>query len=1148
MDKRPKIGDIVSGMKCRIDRVLRGLAVAFWLGLAQGSAWSQPWISEILLNPPGPGANEVFQYVEIRGIPNLLLTNGTFLVGIEGDAGGNPGTIQDVFDLSGRRLGGNGFLVLLQKSNTYSVAHGAMALTQAGADDGFGSGSGSSIGHKGENSAVEMEGPSVTFFLIQTTNKPALGDDLDANNDGIPDAPWFASWTIFDSVGVLDNTGTGDIAYGAINFRRNSAATATGTVVPLPFTPDYLGRSGNTTGSTAGEWVAANNLAGTAPNFILNDGTHTFPAAFASNLLNHVGGPNFGAPALSGVMVTPNQGNLSVIEGGQTGSYSIALNTPPAGRVSLAVTADDLVEISQDGGGSFASSVTLVLSNASPRMLTIRAKEDRLVRGLSHAVIRHAITATEDAVNYPATAVIPEVAVHITDNDFALLNELKVNPPGADAPCEYVELFGTPGGVLTNVYFVAIEGNGNDNPGKVNLALNLSGAGFGSNGLLFVAAPNHPYSLPPASGFLAVPRLGETNAALKNGAATFLLVATAEWVEEGADWDAGDNGKLEGLPADALVLDAVALLDGNTNSIAYSAAVLKLPQGVPDAASRYATNLAPGLSNAWFFGHLAGTNSTTLEYDALAASPNFPYGTLLSPGAENTIGPTLSQVRPICGTIGDPTNPQVTFQTAHAAANANALIVWAESSNPDVVTNLTPSLIAPGQWQLAITPHGVGYATITLHADDGQRHAQVSFPYAASAMGRPGGIFHSGAADASTAIPLDADWMLVGDDENQVIRLYSRHFSGPPVWQTNMTPFLGLTDIEAGLPREVDIEASTRVGNRIFWLGAHSHANIAEGRTNRSRLFATDLVGTGTNISLVYAGRYDYLKLDLVNWDAGNGHGKGANYYGFYASTAEGVNPKSPEGFNIEGLTMAPGSATTAYVGLRAPIVPATNRCYALVVPVLNFPSLAGTNLPPGSAVFGPPIELDLFGRGIRSLKGDSNGFLIVAGTPLNFAGPYPDDFKLYTWTGNPSDPPRELEADLGGLTPEGIVELPPPPWTPQSAVQLLSDNGMRDWYGDGTPAKFLPIREFRKFRSDVVALGSFVTPWPWVQSLQITNQSVIVNWRATAGVTYRVQYTDDLRAPTWQTLPGEVTASGPWAFKTDTGFSGRRFYRVVMP
>src|SRR3954452_14141844 len=74
---------------------------------------AQVVISEILINPPGTDAPN--EYIELRGPPNQVLSSGTYFVAVEGDINGNPGVIQDVFDLSGKALGGNGFLVLLQK-------------------------------------------------------------------------------------------------------------------------------------------------------------------------------------------------------------------------------------------------------------------------------------------------------------------------------------------------------------------------------------------------------------------------------------------------------------------------------------------------------------------------------------------------------------------------------------------------------------------------------------------------------------------------------------------------------------------------------------------------------------------------------------------------------------------------------------------------------------------------------------------------------------------------------------------------------------------------------------------------------------------------------------------------------------------------
>ncbi|MBK8001873.1 MAG: hypothetical protein IPK15_25020, partial [Verrucomicrobia bacterium] len=79
-----------------------------------------------------------------------------------------------------------------------------------------------------------------------------------------------------DSVGVLDSDGDGDIAYGKINFRRDTApgnqATAGNTVVSVPFTPGYVGRSGNTT-----DWPAATGaparISGNPPNFFRRNST-----------------------------------------------------------------------------------------------------------------------------------------------------------------------------------------------------------------------------------------------------------------------------------------------------------------------------------------------------------------------------------------------------------------------------------------------------------------------------------------------------------------------------------------------------------------------------------------------------------------------------------------------------------------------------------------------------------------------------------------------------------------------------------------------------------------------------------------------------------------------------------------------------------
>jgi hypothetical protein len=505
----------------------------------------------------------------------------------------------------------------------------------------------------------------------------------------------------------------------------------------------------------------------------------------------------------------------------------------------------------------------------------------------------------------------------------------------------------------------------------------------------------------------------------------------------------------------------------------------------------------------------------------------------------------------LCGTIGDPTNPQVFFAVDDAESGPAALTLTATSSEPAVVSgaNLVVSGTG-GARTLTITPTGVGYTTITLLASDGVMTGKSSFRYAASAMGRPGGKFHVGASDGSTAFALDSTWALVGDDEDQVIRLYPRDQSGPAVTLFNFTQFLNLVDLEDGSAREIDLEASTHVGNRIYWIGSHSHSSLGATRTNRSRIFATDLSGSGINSMLAYVGRYEHLRTDLLNWDAANGHGRGSNYYGLVASAAEGVEPKAEDGsgFNIEGLCMAPGSTNTAYIAFRAPLVPLTARSRALLVPVTNFAALAVSTGPAGSARFGPPIELSLGCRGVRSIEGGPGGCLIVAGPPGSSTEIAPHDFRLYTWSGQPADAAQLRAADLTGMNPEAIVALPGPPWSAQSQVQLVSDNGTTVFYGDGKEAKHLSEVNFKKFRTDWVVFGDIVPDGPAIVSQNLVGTNLTIRWCAEPGRSYRVLFTDNVMGITWVAVPGDVVAVNTLASKTAPVVQpGQRFYRVML-
>lgn len=460
------------------------------------------------------------------------------------------------------------------------------------------------------------------------------------------------------------------------------------------------------------------------------------------------------------------------------------------------------------------------------------------------------------------------------------------------------------------------------------------------------------------------------------------------------------------------------------------------------------------------------------------------------------------------GVISDPTDPAATlgfhFTVNDAETAASALTVTAISSNTTVVPSGNLSLTGLNETRiLTISPTSVGYSTITVTVSDGVNSTDYVISYAASAAATSPAAtrFHFGRADASTSVMIDANYMLVADDENQALRLYNRNNSGLNSSQFDYTSSLGLTDFSGGIPREVDIESSTKVGSRIYWLGSHDNSSSGSNRPNRSRVFATDISGSGSSTTLSYVGRYDGLKTDLLNWDATNGHGLGADYFGLVASAAVGVIPEAADGsgFNIEGLEMAPDN-TTAYVCFRAPIVPVTSRTKALIVPVTNFTALFSANPTTGiNATFGTPIELNLGGRGIREIKKNASGQYIIIAGPVNAATDIaPSNFVLYAWSGDANDAPYALTTSLSSVSVvgsyEGIVSVPDP-LSNGSTIQLSVDNGDAVYYNDAIIAKDLSQSNFKKSTSLNVTISGVIDPAsaPVITTITPGNQQLSV-------------------------------------------------------
>jgi len=84
---------------------------------------------------------------------------------------------------------------------------------------------------------------------------------------------------------------------------------------------------------------------------------------------------------------------------------------------------------------------------------------------------------------------------------------------------------------------------------------------------------------------------------------------------------------------------------------------------------------------------------------------------------------------------------------------------------------------------------------------------------------------------------------------------------------------------------------------------------------------------------------------------------------------------------------------------------------------------------------------------------------------------------------------------------------------------------------------------------SDVTTIQIAVVSAPRISGITRSSTNVVtITWQASAGKTYRVQYTSSLAPSTWITLGSDIVATGSAASKQDTlGTVVQRFYRVIQ-
>jgi hypothetical protein len=269
---------------------------------------------------------------------------------------------------------------------------------------------------------------------------------------------------------------------------------------------------------------------------------------------------------------------------------------------------------------------------------------------------------------------------------------------------------------------------------------------------------------------------------------------------------------------------------------------------------------------------------------------------------------------------------------------------------------------------------------------------------------------YKGICDASAAVAAGPNAFVVASDEDNTLRLYSRADPQP-------RPLLDLgAHLKITTGREADIEGAAAIGDRIYWIASHGRNKEGKERRERQRFFATALAVSGTTVSLTPVGQaYANLLKDLIEAPQLKPYG---------LEEASNKAPEADGGLNIEGL--AEGENGRLLIGFRNPV----RNGKALLVPLENPQEVVQG----ASARLGNPIDLDLGGKGIRSIERIGAGhYLIVAGASGDGGG-----FALHRWSGRPADskPPR-LGVDLGTLRPEAMFAVPG-----TDTIQLLSDDG----------------------------------------------------------------------------------------------------------
>jgi len=229
-----------------------------------------------------------------------------------------------------------------------------------------------------------------------------------------------------------------------------------------------------------------------------------------------------------------------------------------------------------------------------------------------------------------------------------MLNEVNVDPPtGADAPFEFIELKGLSGQTISDVYVLAVTGDGSF-PGFVNASIALNNVSFGSNGLILIKAASGGFtSEDAATTVITTSKLN--SAVLDNVSFSVLLVFSPTAITDFSTLDADFNGTLEGLPGGSEIIDSIAwksnvdpgagdqIYGADLTATPFNTNPLLQPPLTLDAASRVAGNTELNSNTAWFYGDLnnTGLGAQTKAYNTVTGYNMPSADARTTPGAAN---------------------------------------------------------------------------------------------------------------------------------------------------------------------------------------------------------------------------------------------------------------------------------------------------------------------------------------------------------------------------------------------------------------------------------------------------------------------------------------------------------------------------------